>query len=176
MRVGVWFYGLATVVTGILDIVWGAFEASHQPIQSSAYSWRTCTRVPRGCVAGRGWHGDLVATYRTDGKRGISRGLPYLCLVLAASVYVYDAEVWFSHRVSSFSSWAGSVHRYCWPPRQPSFTPRLHPRRGMARESSDRCSLDVGTAPHLLRFRAPRQSSRLRPLRPALGCRLEIFG
>jgi uncharacterized membrane protein len=34
MRVGVWFYGLATVVTGILDIVWGAFEASHQPIQS----------------------------------------------------------------------------------------------------------------------------------------------
>ena len=34
MRVGVWFYGLATVVTGILDIVWGAFEASHQPIQA----------------------------------------------------------------------------------------------------------------------------------------------
>jgi uncharacterized membrane protein len=34
MRVGVWIYGLATVVTGILDIVWGQFEASHQPIQS----------------------------------------------------------------------------------------------------------------------------------------------
>jgi uncharacterized membrane protein len=34
MKVGVWFYGLATVVTGILDIVWGEFEASHQPIQS----------------------------------------------------------------------------------------------------------------------------------------------
>lgn len=34
MRVGIWFYGLATVVTGIVDIVWGAFEASHQPIQS----------------------------------------------------------------------------------------------------------------------------------------------
>jgi uncharacterized membrane protein len=34
MRVGVWFYGLATIATGILDIVWGAFEASHQPIQS----------------------------------------------------------------------------------------------------------------------------------------------
>ena len=34
MRLGVWFYGLATVATGILDIVWGAFEASHQPIQS----------------------------------------------------------------------------------------------------------------------------------------------
>jgi hypothetical protein len=34
MRVGVWFYGMATVATGILDIVWGAFEASHQPIRS----------------------------------------------------------------------------------------------------------------------------------------------
>jgi uncharacterized membrane protein YphA (DoxX/SURF4 family) len=34
MRVGVWFYGLATIVTGILDVVWGVFEASHQPIQA----------------------------------------------------------------------------------------------------------------------------------------------
>jgi uncharacterized membrane protein YphA (DoxX/SURF4 family) len=33
MRTGVWLYGLATVVTGILDIVWGAFEGSHQPIK-----------------------------------------------------------------------------------------------------------------------------------------------
>ena len=34
MRVGVWFYGLATVATGVLDIVWGAFEPSHQPINT----------------------------------------------------------------------------------------------------------------------------------------------
>jgi uncharacterized membrane protein len=34
MRIGVWLYGLATVVTGILDLVWGAFEAAHQPMQS----------------------------------------------------------------------------------------------------------------------------------------------
>lgn len=34
MRVGVWFYGLATALTGILDIVWGEFEGSHQPIKS----------------------------------------------------------------------------------------------------------------------------------------------
>jgi uncharacterized membrane protein YphA (DoxX/SURF4 family) len=34
MRVGVWFYGLATVATGILNIVWGAFEGSHQPIKA----------------------------------------------------------------------------------------------------------------------------------------------
>lgn len=34
MKVGVWFYGLGSVLTGILTIVWGAFDASHQPIQS----------------------------------------------------------------------------------------------------------------------------------------------
>ena len=34
MKVGIWFYCLGTVLTGILDIVWGDFDASHQPIQS----------------------------------------------------------------------------------------------------------------------------------------------
>lgn len=34
MKVGIWFYGLATVLTGILDIAWRDFDASHQPIKS----------------------------------------------------------------------------------------------------------------------------------------------
>lgn len=34
LRVGIWLYGLATVVTGILDVVWREFEASHQPIKA----------------------------------------------------------------------------------------------------------------------------------------------
>jgi uncharacterized membrane protein len=34
MKIGVWFYGLGTVLTGILNIVWGEFDASHQPIKS----------------------------------------------------------------------------------------------------------------------------------------------
>src|SRR4051794_12574802 len=34
MKIGVWFYGLGTALTGILDIAWGAFDPSHQPIQS----------------------------------------------------------------------------------------------------------------------------------------------
>ena len=34
MKVGVWFYGLGTVLTGILDIAWGDFDASHQPMKS----------------------------------------------------------------------------------------------------------------------------------------------
>lgn len=34
MKVGIWFYGVGTVLTGILDIAWGTFDASHQPILS----------------------------------------------------------------------------------------------------------------------------------------------
>jgi uncharacterized membrane protein len=34
MKVGVWFYGLGTALTGILNIAWRAFDASHQPINS----------------------------------------------------------------------------------------------------------------------------------------------
>src|SRR5215469_12361192 len=38
MKIGVWFYGLGTVLTGILDIAWGAFDASHQPIKALGIS------------------------------------------------------------------------------------------------------------------------------------------
>src|ERR1700742_2818363 len=34
MKAGIWIYGLATVATGILNIVFRAFEGSHQPIQA----------------------------------------------------------------------------------------------------------------------------------------------
>ena len=38
MKVGVWFYGLGTVLTGILEIAWGDFDASHQPIKALGLS------------------------------------------------------------------------------------------------------------------------------------------
>jgi uncharacterized membrane protein len=34
MKVGVWFYGLGTAFTGILNVAWGEFDASHQPIKA----------------------------------------------------------------------------------------------------------------------------------------------
>lgn len=34
MKLGVYLYGLATVAFGILDLIWGQFERSHEPIQS----------------------------------------------------------------------------------------------------------------------------------------------
>ena len=34
MRVGVYVLGMATIAAGIFDLVWGDFDASHQPIQA----------------------------------------------------------------------------------------------------------------------------------------------
>jgi uncharacterized membrane protein len=34
MKIGIWFYGWGTVLAGMLNIAWRAFDASHQPISS----------------------------------------------------------------------------------------------------------------------------------------------
>jgi uncharacterized membrane protein len=34
VKIGAYLYGLATVAFGILDLIWGQFERSHQPVQS----------------------------------------------------------------------------------------------------------------------------------------------
>ena len=34
MRIGVYVFGLASVAAGMMDLVWGEFEAAHQPIQA----------------------------------------------------------------------------------------------------------------------------------------------
>lgn len=34
MKVGVYVYGIASIAAGVLDLVWGEFEAAHQPIQA----------------------------------------------------------------------------------------------------------------------------------------------
>ena len=34
MRVGIYFYGLASAAAGIMDLIWGGFDADHQPIQA----------------------------------------------------------------------------------------------------------------------------------------------
>jgi len=50
MKIGVWFYGLGTVLTGILDIAWGTFDPSHQPIK--ALDMSLATEHILACVAG----------------------------------------------------------------------------------------------------------------------------
>ncbi|MGH9517468.1 MAG: hypothetical protein ACRD3P_17510 [Terriglobales bacterium] len=34
MRIGVYVFGLASIAAGLMDLVWGEFEAAHQPIQA----------------------------------------------------------------------------------------------------------------------------------------------
>jgi uncharacterized membrane protein len=34
MRIGIWVYGLASAAAGIMDMIWGGFDADHQPIQA----------------------------------------------------------------------------------------------------------------------------------------------
>lgn len=34
MRIGIYVFGLASVAAGIMDLLWGEFEAAHQPIQA----------------------------------------------------------------------------------------------------------------------------------------------
>src|SRR3954447_13464397 len=36
MRIGVYLFGVASAAAGILDLIWGEFEAAHQPIQALA--------------------------------------------------------------------------------------------------------------------------------------------
>jgi hypothetical protein len=50
MKIGVWFYGLGTALAGILNIAWGAFDASHQPIKS--LSTNLAVQHILACVAG----------------------------------------------------------------------------------------------------------------------------
>ncbi len=38
MKLGIWSYGLGTILTGILNLAWGAFDSSHQPIQALGIS------------------------------------------------------------------------------------------------------------------------------------------
>jgi uncharacterized membrane protein len=84
MRVGLWFYGLATIATGILDIIWGAFEASHQPITSLAQQVPGHQALPY--IAGL-W---LVAAGATILWRGTAR----LGAVGSAMIYLIFALSW----------------------------------------------------------------------------------
>jgi uncharacterized membrane protein YphA (DoxX/SURF4 family) len=74
MRAGVYVYGIGSIAAGILDLIWGDFEAAHQPIQAfgdhipgreilahisavwlvaggAAILWRRTARVGAGALA-----------------------------------------------------------------------------------------------------------------------------
>jgi uncharacterized membrane protein YphA (DoxX/SURF4 family) len=127
MRVGVWFYGLATVATGILDIVWGDFEASHQPINSIGQhvpGQQVLAYIAGVWLAAAG----MAILWRRTARMGAA-GSAMIYLVFAYSgcpgsiprlmCLVFESMSWFS-------SWVGSLHRYSWSLQQHSSTPGLH--------------------------------------------------
>jgi hypothetical protein len=80
MKVGVWFYGLGTALTGMLNIAWLAFDASHQPT-------RFLGRVPEqnilACIVGA-WllAAGLAILWRRTAKFGATASAAiYLLLV-----------------------------------------------------------------------------------------------
>jgi uncharacterized membrane protein len=84
MRVGVWLYGLATVVTGVLDVVWREFEASHQPIK--ALSPHIPGEQVLACIAGI-WliAAGIAILWRPTARIGAAG---------AATIYVIFALFW----------------------------------------------------------------------------------
>jgi hypothetical protein len=34
MRLGIWIFGLAQIATGAIDLIWGALDPAHQPLQA----------------------------------------------------------------------------------------------------------------------------------------------
>jgi uncharacterized membrane protein len=90
MKVGVWLYGLATAVTGILDIVWREFEVSHQPIQSLGQ--HIPGRHVLACIAGV-WlvASGLAIVWRRTARAGA---------VGSALIYLFFALLWVPRVIS----------------------------------------------------------------------------
>jgi hypothetical protein len=90
MKVGVWSYGLGTALTGVLNIAWGAFDATHQPIKSLGVSLPAQHIL--ACVAGV-W---LVAA----GLAILWRRSARLGAAASAIVYLIFAAFWLARYYS----------------------------------------------------------------------------
>ena len=109
MRAGVSVYAAGSIAAGILDLIWGDFEAAHQPIQ--AFGDHIPGReilariVAIWLIAG----GAAILWRRTAqmGRVGASRNLFHLCGVLAASI-LYGASLLRFSNLSSprFDRWS----------------------------------------------------------------------
>jgi uncharacterized membrane protein len=97
MKIGVWFYGLATALTGILDIAWGALDASHQPIQSLGMNLPG--QQIMACVVGV-W---MVAA----GLAILWRGSAKIGAEGSAVVYLIFAALWLPR-------YYAGIHMYGW--------------------------------------------------------------
>ena len=97
MKVGVWFYGLGTALTGILDIVWGKFDASHQPIKFLGQN--VAGQHILACVAGV-WlvAAGLAILWRRSARIGAAA---------SAIAYLIFAAFWLSR-------YSAGIHAFGW--------------------------------------------------------------
>ena len=170
MKVGVWIYGLGTALTGILDIAWGAFDASHQPIQS----------------LGKNFAGEHILAW-VAGLWLLAAGLAILWqrsrrigAAASAIAYLIFAALWLPR-------YHAGIHAYGWrmavvfgisfglaqqvtlvAPAIIVYVSASLVGCPVARESSDRRTLDAGIASRDLRLVSSDQHSHLRKHRAAV--------
>jgi uncharacterized membrane protein len=96
MKVGIWFYGLGTALTGILDIAWREFDASHQPIK---FLGKGSGQHILACIAGV-WliAAGLAILWRRSARFGAAA---------SASAYLIFVAMWLSR------CYAG-IHAHGW--------------------------------------------------------------
>jgi hypothetical protein len=97
MKVGIWFYGLGTALTGILNIIWGDFDATHQPLKSLGVSLpahNIMAYVAGAWVAAAG----LTVLWRRSAKIGAAA---------AGTAYLIFAALWLAH-------YYAGVHAFGW--------------------------------------------------------------
>ena len=97
MKVGVWFYGLGTVLTGLLNIAWGDFDASHQPIQALGKNFpgqHLLAYVAGVCLVAAG----LAILWRSSARIGAAA---------SATAYLLFAALWLPR-------YSAGVHAFGW--------------------------------------------------------------
>jgi hypothetical protein len=97
MKVGIWFYGLGTALSGILNIAWGDLDASHQPLKSlgmSLLAQHIMAYVAGAWLAAAG----LAALWRRSAKIGAAA---------AGTAYLIFAVLWLARYYEG-------VHAFGW--------------------------------------------------------------
>ena len=177
MKVGVWFYGLGTALTGILDIAWGAFDASHQPIQSLG---KNLPGQPILAYVAGVWlvAAGLAILWRRSAKIGAAASAIAYLIFAALWLPRYAAGIHaFGWRIAVFAgiSFGLAQQLMLVAPAAIVYASTASPA-SRARESSDRRTLDVGIASYHLRLISPHQHSRLREHRPAVDAAWNFLG
>ena len=100
MRLGMWVLGLASVAAGVFDMVWGEFEAAHQPIQALGDNIAHNKVL---ALMGAVWLvvGGLTVLWRRTGRFGaVALGVIYLVFAICWVPRFYTATKFLGFRIN----------------------------------------------------------------------------